>query len=95
MLNDFSQAGADGREKIVQTQMGDDRVVHFEQQSRAIPFVGQLPLGRLGALVVQHVVDGERDLLGHLLHEAKLRLLIDSALFAAETHRARAAAAPS
>ena len=47
VLNNFSQAIADGREKVVKTQMGDDGVVHVEKKSRAVPFVGQLPLGRL------------------------------------------------
>ena len=45
MLDDLSQAGADGGEKVVQTQMGDDRVVHFQQKPHAVPFVRQLPLG--------------------------------------------------
>ena len=47
VLDDFPQAGADRREKIVQAQMGDDRVVHVEQKPHAVPFVGQLPLGGL------------------------------------------------
>ena len=47
MLDDFSQAGADGGEQVIQTQVGDHRVVHFQQQAHAVAFVGQLPLGGL------------------------------------------------
>ena len=46
--------------------MGDHGVVHFQQQAHAVAFVRQLPLGGPGALVVQHVVHGDGDLLGHL-----------------------------
>ena len=50
----------------------------------AVPLVGQLPLGRPDAFVVQHVVHGDRNMLGHLLHETDLCLLIDSPLQASE-----------
>ena len=69
--------------------MGDHRVVHFQQKAHAVPFVCQLPLGRLGALVMQHVVHGDRDLLGHLLHEVELCFLVGSLLEAPEPHGAQ------
>ena len=44
-----------------------------------------------GALVVQDVVDGDRDLLGHLLHEGDLVFLVFVLLEAPESHGAQAA----
>ena len=91
MLNDFSQTGADRREKVIQTQMGDHRVVHFQQKTHPVPFVCQLLLGRSSALVMQHVVYRDRNLLRHLLYEADLCFLIDAPAGAAESHRAETA----
>src|SRR5215470_19795219 len=76
MLDDFSQASADGGEKVIQVQMGDHRVVHFQKKPHAVTFVCQLLLGGSSALVVQNVVNGDRDLPRHLPHEVDLRFLI-------------------
>ena len=65
--------------------MGDHGVVHLQQESHVVPFAGQLPLGGLGALVVQHVVHGDGDLLRHLLHEVDLCFLIDPTVLAPES----------
>ena len=35
MLDDLAQAGTDGWKKVIQTQMGDHRVVHFQQKAHA------------------------------------------------------------
>jgi hypothetical protein len=86
MLDDFSHAGADGGEQVVEAQLGDHRIVHFQQQAHAVPFMGQLPLGGLRALVMQHVVDGHGHLLRHVLHEADFCFLIDPAVLAPEAH---------
>ena len=69
--------------------MGNHGVVDFQQKSHVVPFVCQLLLGRLGALVVQHVVHGDRHLVRHLLHEVELCFLIGSPLQAPESHRAQ------
>ena len=44
-----------------------------------------------GAFFVQDVVDGDRDLLGHFLHEGDLVILVFALLQAAESHRAQTA----
>jgi len=49
-----------------------------------------LPLGGAGAFVVQHIVHGDRDQLGDLLHEMDFGRLVVAPLFAAEAHRAKA-----
>jgi hypothetical protein len=89
MLDDRSQAAADGGKKVVQAQMGDHRIVHFQQKPHAVAFVHQLPLGGLGALVVQHVVHGDGDLLRHLVHEVDLCWLIGPPVLAPESHGAQ------
>ena len=78
MLDDFSQASADGGEKFIQVQVGDYRVVHLQQEPHSVPFVRQLLMGGSSALVVQNVVHGDSDLPRHLPHEVDLRFLINS-----------------
>src|SRR5207253_8460154 len=50
-------------------EVGDERVVHVEQQPEPIAFPRQLLLRALGGLVMQGVVDGERHLAGQLQQE--------------------------
>src|SRR5215475_455176 len=73
MLDDLSQAGTDGGEKVIEIQVRNHRVVHFQQKPYAVPFVRQLSLGRLGLLKIKRVIDGQRHLSGNLLEEPKLR----------------------
>ena len=71
--------------------MRDDRVVHLEEQPEAIALARELELRRPDALVMQDVVDGDGDLLGHFLHEGQLVVLVFVLLQAAEAHRAQSA----
>jgi hypothetical protein len=91
VLDDFSQTSADGDEESVEVQMRDDGIVHLQQQSLSVTLLCQLLLGGLSAFVVQHIVDGDCDLLGDLLHEGDLGFLIDFLLHAPESHGAEPA----
>ena len=70
MRDDTPQTSPDRREDIVEVQMRDDGVVHFEQEPQSVAIARQLFLGRPSGFVVQDVVDRDRHLIGDLLHEA-------------------------
>ena len=91
VLNHLLQRRADRREHGVHVQVRDDGVVHFEEQAEAIALARELALHRTGALFVQNVVDGDRNLLGHFLHEGDLVVLIVMFVQAAESHGAQSA----
>src|SRR6266511_5226673 len=48
MLDNPPEAGADGGEQVIESQVRDHGVVDFEQQTDAVPFARQLRLSRTG-----------------------------------------------
>src|SRR5262245_17539220 len=76
MLDEFSQAGTDGVEKLVEIQVRDDGIVNFQQKAHAVPFMRQLLLSGLRLLEVKGVIDSHRHLSCNLLEKAKLSGLI-------------------
>ncbi len=90
MLEHFSQTGTDGREEVLEVQMSDHCVVHFEQKLHSVPFIGQLLLGRLDVLKIKRIVNGHGHLSCNLTEEAKVRVLIGSISDTADGHSSQA-----
>jgi hypothetical protein len=70
--------------------MSDHCVVHFEQKSHSVPFIGQLLLGRLDVLKIKRIVNGHGHLSCNLTEEAKVRVLIGSISDTADGHSSQA-----
>ena len=70
--DDAPQARGDGAEERAAVERRGERVVHVEQQLQPIAVVAQLALRLFGRLVMQRVVDGQRDLAGELPQESDL-----------------------
>jgi hypothetical protein len=70
--DDPPQAPGDGTEQRAGLEVRDERVVHLEQQLQPIAFPRQRLLGVLRGLVMEGVVDCERNLAGELPEELDL-----------------------
>ena len=70
--DDAAQAFGDGAEERARLERRGDGVVDVEQELQPIAVVAQLALGLFRRLVMQRVVDCERDLAGELLQESDL-----------------------
>ena len=91
VLNHFLQRRADRREHVVHVQVRDDGIVHFKEQPESIALARELVLHRTGALFMQDVIDRDRDLLGHFLHERDFAGVVFVLLQRPESHRAQTA----
>ena len=73
--------------EIVQVAVRGDRFGHLEQQAKTIAFLAQLLLHGSRAFLVQHVVDGNGNLLDHQVQEIELQLVECVRPHAPEAHR--------
>ena len=60
MMKTIPQRGGYGQKKITQFQVGDDVVVHFQQQAQAVAFTRQELLIGTRLLEIQGVFHGHR-----------------------------------
>ena len=71
------QTGCDGREKVVDIQLGHQGVGYLEQHLQPVALPGQLSLIFFGLLIIQRIVDRDCDLSRDLQHEIHLRCSVD------------------
>jgi hypothetical protein len=84
-----AQAVGDGWKKVADLAVGDQDVVHVQQQTEAIAFAGQLFLVSQCALAVGHVVHGQADLLRYTLQKLQIGVAIGVLLAAGQAKRAQ------
>ncbi|MDQ3776679.1 MAG: hypothetical protein M3461_21160 [Pseudomonadota bacterium] len=80
----FAKARGDGGKQRLQFEVRDHRVVHFKKQAKVVALVEERLLVALYALIVQRVVHGDRDLIGHLLQEFQIGVIVGGFLQASE-----------
>ena len=88
--HDAPQHPGDSAEQRAQLEVGDERVVHLEQQPQAIPLSRQLVLGMLRVLLMQGVVDRQRDVRRELPQQLDVGRRVGVLLPAREAERAEA-----
>ena len=91
MMNHAAKRRGDGVQEVVQVELGNHGVIHFQQHAQPVALPRQLPLVGLRALEIQHVVDGDGDLPRHLLQERDFALGMLVRRAPPETHHAQPA----
>ena len=74
VMNYFFERRDDAAEKFVKIACGDEDVVDVEKHLQPVAFAGELNLIGLRSLEIERVIDGNRDLAAHALHELKFRI---------------------
>jgi hypothetical protein len=69
MLDDGLERRDNSLEHFGNVSRADQQVVDLQQNLEAIAFASELLLVRLSGFEIQRVVDGDRNLRGHALHE--------------------------
>ena len=91
VMNDALQRGDDAAEQFGQLEAGDEDVVNFEEDAKAIAFVRELRVIRLRSFEIERVVYGDGDLARNALHEGEFAFGNAARDDATETHGAEAA----
>src|SRR5690349_677630 len=89
MMQDPPQAAGDEVKKFAQVESRDERIIHFEQHTQAIPLPCQLLLVSPSRLKVQCIIDGDRHLAGYLLHEINFTAVIVMGLELSKAQRSQ------
>src|SRR5215510_96192 len=94
-MNNFAKAWGDCSQEFPEIEMRGHRVINFEQQLRMVAIPRRSPLSGAYAFKINRIVNGDRNLPGHLRQKLQIVIAPDHVLHARESQGAQTSACRS